>query len=108
MAKNDLEALSLKLIEKIQLDLRDIEIACSDYLVKERIHKILDYIEIETTDNKVVLEELIKEKIKQTKGVNSELNTSFYFLYRNFLDGKISIQDAQAMYDMYANELKSS
>jgi hypothetical protein len=108
MEKNDFESIFLKLIERIQLDLRETELVCSDYLVKERIHKILDYIEIETIDNKIVLEELIKEKIKETKSLNSELNTSFYFLYRNFSAGKITIKDAQSMYDMYIKELKTS
>jgi hypothetical protein len=108
MEKKDFQSIFLKLIERIQLDLRETELVCSDYLVKEKIHNILDYIELETIDNKAILEELIKEKIKETKCLNAELNTSFYFLYRNFLDGKITIKDAQAMYDMYAKELKTS
>ena len=108
MNKNNFEGLSLKLLERIQLDLREIEPICSDYFVNERIHKILEYIEKETIDNKIVLEELIKERIKETRSFNSELNTSFYFLYRNFSEGKISIRDAQSMYDMYVKELRNS
>lgn len=108
MDKNAFESIFLKLIERIQIDLRETELVCSDYLVKEKIHNILDYIELETIDNKVILEALIKEKIKETKCVNSELNTSFYLLYRNFLEGKITIKDAQSMYVMYTKELKTS
>jgi hypothetical protein len=107
MGENHFDSMSLKIIEKIQLDLRETELLCSDYLVKEKIHKILEYIEQETTDNKMVLEDLIKEKIKETRGINSELNTSFYFLYRNFLEEKITIQDAKDMYEMYSKELKT-
>jgi hypothetical protein len=108
MSMNDLECLSIKIVEKIQNDLKEIELICTDVFVKEKIHMILDYIEQETTDNKTVLEDLIKEKIKETKALSPELNTSFYMLYRNFMDGRITVKEAQILYDMYVKELRTS
>jgi hypothetical protein len=108
MGKNALESLSVKIVERIENELREIELICADVFVKEKIHKILEYIDQETTDNKTVLEDLIKEKIKETKTSSPELNTNFYMLYRNFIDGRISVNEAQALYDMYVKELRAS
>jgi hypothetical protein len=63
---------------------------------------------METIDNKIMLEELIKEKINETKRINPELNISFYLLNRNFLDGTVSIPEAQSMYEMYVKEVRIS
>lgn len=108
MNKNAIESLSLKIVERIEDDLREIELICTDIFVKEKIHNILEYIEQETKDNKSLLEDLIKEKVKETKTWSPELNTNFYMLYRNFIDGRISVKEAQALYDMYVKELRTS
>ncbi|MCM0650497.1 hypothetical protein NBE98_19210 [Clostridium swellfunianum] len=107
MEKEDLESVYIRLIEKIRMDLNEIEVYCADYFIKEKIHKIIEYIDQDTKNNRTVLADLIKEKMNETKTMNSDLNTDFYFLYRKFLDGKINIQDAQQMYDMYSKELKT-
>jgi hypothetical protein len=96
----------LKVIERVEKDLREIELISSDYLVKERIHNILDFIEKETKENKTVLEDMIRSKIKETKNINPELNTYFYVLYRNLSEDKITVEEAQTIYDMYIKELR--
>lgn len=104
----NLEGLSLKIIEKIQLELKNIEIICSDYVAKEKIHMLLELIELETEENKMILSELIQDKIRETRGVNSELNTNFYMLYRKLCENKISILEAKEIYEMYSKEYRNS
>lgn len=99
---------SLKIIEKIQLELKEIELICADYAVKEKIHKLLELIELETEDNKIILSELILDKIRETKGNNSELNTNFYMLYRKLCENKISVLEAKGIYEMYTKEYINS
>lgn len=108
MGKIELESMSLRIVEKIQSELKDMELVCKDVFIKEKIHSILEYIDQETTDNKVVLGDLIKEKIKETKGSSPEMNTNFYLLYRNFIEGRVSVKEAQILYDMYVKELRNS
>jgi hypothetical protein len=108
MTKTNIEGLSLKIVEKIHLELKEIELMSTDYIVKERIHRLLELIELETEENKTILSELIQDKIRVTKGVNSELNTNFYLLNRKLIGNKISILEAKATYEMYAKELLNS
>lgn len=108
MGKKDLKNISIRIVEEIQIELRDIEMTCPDVFVKERIHKLLEHIEQETADNETVLQDLIKARIKQTKAVSTELNTNFYMLYRNLVEGRVSAKEAQILYDMYVKEIRTS
>lgn len=96
---------SLKLIEKIHYRLKEIETLCADYETKEKLCGLLNYIEDELTSDKKAFAELIYEKVKETKGSYSELNTRYYLLYRNLVENKISIQEARNAYEIYEKEL---
>jgi|GEM_PF-2729923 len=108
MGKIDVENFSIKIIEKIQLELKEIELISTEYAVKERLHKLLELIEFETEENKTVLSKLIQCKISETRGVNSELNTNFYLLNRNLMENRISVMEAKATYEMYVKEFIAS
>lgn len=108
MDNTNFESFSLKIIEKMQIELKEMELICADYVVKERIQKLLELIELETKENKIILSELIQDKIKETRGVNSELNTNFYMLYRKLAENKISILEAKGIYEMYTKEFRNS
>lgn len=108
MSKIDNESFSIRIIEKIQLELKEIEFISTEYIVKERINKLLKLIELETEENKSVLLKLIQCKISETRGVNSELNTNFYLLNRNLMENKISVMEAKATYEMYVKEFINS
>jgi hypothetical protein len=99
------ESSSLKTLEKIQIELSQIEVLCSDYALKERIQKLLEFIKRETPSSKIVFSEMIYSKIVATKGIYPDLNLSFYLLYRNFAEGKISSEEAQNLYEAHLNEL---
>lgn len=105
MSGFEVERYSLKIIEKIEEKLRDVELSTSDYLVKEKIENIIEFIEKETKDNKFFLEEMIKNKINETRTTNPKLNTNFYMLYRNLTEGRITREEAKAIYDIYIKEI---
>ena len=99
--------LPLKLLEKIREELLDIGMSCSEYQVKEKLLNLIDLIENETSNNRMILIDMIYSKVRETKGKNSDLNARFYMLYRNLNEEKISVQEAQDMYDMYVRELNN-
>ena len=107
MDKDYSESFAFKIIEKVQVELSEIEISCSDYIIKERIHELLEFIKSETPSYKIKFAEIIYSKIQETKGLHSDLNLDFYLLYRNLVKGKISTDEAHNLYDMYIKELKS-
>jgi hypothetical protein len=96
---------SIKMVDKILGDLKDIEMLCSEYLIKEKIKKVIQYIENETLYNKDFLCDMIYEKMKETKYNFPEMHTNFYLLYRKLMEDKISIDEAQNIYDMYVKEV---
>jgi hypothetical protein len=99
------DKLPLKLLDKIREELLIIGMSCSEYQVKEKILNLIDLIENETSNNRMILIDMIYSKVRETKGRNSDLNARFYMLYRNLNEEKISIQEAQDIYDMYVKEL---
>jgi len=107
MNKDGSENFAFKLIEKVQVELSEIEVLCSDYILKERIHALLEFIQTETPSNKKLFTEMIYSKIQETKALYPDLNLNFYLLYRNFVEDKISSKEAQNLYEMYIKELKS-
>ncbi|MBL4938041.1 hypothetical protein JK636_20220 [Clostridium sp. YIM B02515] len=107
MSNIEAESYTLKIIEKVYAELKNIEIDCTDYIIKEKIHNLVDLVEKETLENKTIFIEMVKSKVKETRGVNSELNTYFYLLYRNLTEGRIGIKEAQTLYDMYIKEFNT-
>lgn len=107
MNKDDSEKFAFKIIEKIQIELSEIEVLCSDYILKERIHSLLAFIQNEPPNHRKIFAEMIYAKIQETKGLHPDLNLDFYLLYRNFIEGKISTVEAKSLYEMYIKELKS-
>lgn len=104
MSNNNSEVFAIQILEKVQLQLKEIEIMSTDYRVKEKVHKLLDYIDLETSNNKVEFAEMVYSKIKETKPLYPELSTYLYLLYRNLMQGKVSLQEAQGLYEMYMKE----
>lgn len=102
------DKIALRLLDKIYNELINIEAECSDYLINERLTKLIHIIENETLKNKTILLDLIHIKIKETKLINPDLNSRFYILYRNLSEDKITTMEAQSVYEMYAKELDNN
>jgi hypothetical protein len=104
MNKSYSENSSIRILQKVQSQLKQIEDMGSVQEIKKEIHELLGFIEQESMENKAVLEEMIHIKIKETSGVNPEVNTYLYLLYRNLIQDKVSINEAQKLYKMYVKE----
>lgn len=105
MYKENHEEFFIKILEKIKSDLKEIEGSSSMVEIKEKIHELMDFMNCETPDNRSVLEDMIYSRLLETRGVNPELNTYLYILYRNFTQNKISMQEAERLYIQYSKEL---
>lgn len=106
MNNSKIDKSTLKILEKVQAKLKEIELLCIDCEAKEKIHNLIDFIEEETSENKTFLAEMIYNKVKETRGISPELNTYFYLLYRNLEQDKVSLEEAHRLYDMYVKEFE--
>lgn len=95
---------ALRVIEKIKTELKEIKELNSAYEMRNRINMLLKYIDDDTTGDKSAFLDIIFIKLKEAKDINPQLNASLYLLYRNLSDDKITIQEAQKLFDMYINE----
>jgi hypothetical protein len=106
MNNSKVDKSTLKVLEKVQAKLKEIELQCIDYETKEKLSSLIDFIDGETSDSKTVFTEMIYNKVKETRGISSELNTYFYLLYRNLEQDKVSLEEAHRLYDMYVKEFE--
>lgn len=104
MGNNDSEITAFKIIDNIRMKLEEIEVLASISEIKQRIRELIEVIDDETLNDKSVFMEKIYCKVKETSGVNEQLNTYMYLLYRSLGEGKISVKEAERLYDMYVNE----
>lgn len=104
MGNNYSEVLAFEIINKIRKELDEIYGLTSANEIRQRIHKLIMVIDDETLNNKSVVMEKIYCKVKETNGVNERLNGYLYLLYRNLEKGKISIKEAERLYNMYISE----
>ncbi|MDW8799672.1 hypothetical protein P8V03_00715 [Clostridium sp. A1-XYC3] len=93
--------LNKDLLDKITSELKELKTICRDEKMAKKIEDLLNNIVDETTNKTVSLEELIREKMKETKLVNPDLNASLYLLYRNLVNGKITQEDALRRFEAY-------
>lgn len=106
MGKNGSESDFQKILDRIQSDIRLIQLSCPDIETKEKLNKLLEYIELETAGDRASLIDSILLRAKQTKGMYPELNINFYLLFRKLSEYQVSVQEAQNLYDMYDREYK--
>jgi Tol biopolymer transport system component len=101
MSGKKLNYFELEIVNKINDKLKEMEHMTSLQEIKGKIHKLIDFIEEETASDKEAFEEMIYSKVKETNGKNSDLNTHLYMLYRNLIQNKITLHEAQKIYEMY-------
>jgi ASC-1-like (ASCH) protein len=101
---NNSASFTLKIIDKIKIELKEIEELNSYSEMKKRIRMLLKCIDDDTIGDKSAFLEIIYCKLKESKDSNPKLNTSLYLLYRNLIDDRISIQEAQKLFSMYIAE----
>lgn len=92
---------SEEIILKIQSRANAIKVLANDKQVLKEAEELLDIIEEILEDNTMTLVEKIEQKMRETKFTDPEMNASLYILHRKLSDGKISPQDAMALFEMY-------
>jgi hypothetical protein len=104
MSGKKLNGFELEIIKRIKDELKEMDNITSINEIKGKIHGLLDYIEDEISSDKEAFEDMIYLKVKETSGINPDLNTHLYMLYRNLTQNKISLHEAQKIYQMYLTE----
>lgn len=90
-----------EIVFKIQSRANAIKVLSKDKQVLKEVEELLDIVEKILEDNTMTLSEKIEKKMKETKFTDPEMNASLYILHRKLSDGKISPQDAVALFEMY-------
>ncbi len=98
---NDKVLLNKSLFQRIILELKELKVTCKDEQMNKKIGELLKAIYDDINNKNLSLEELIKEKMKETKFTNPDLNASLYLLYRNLISGKITEEDALIRFEAY-------
>lgn len=93
--------ISKDILTKIQSRAIAIKLASKDRQIIKEAEDILEIINAQLKENSLSLLEKIDKKMKETKLADPELNANLYILYRNLSDGKISEQDADALFELY-------
>ncbi len=104
MVRNDFDSATFKIIEKAKAELMDMEGLTNVVAIKEKLRGLISFIDEETTNNKIIFAEKIYWKVKETRDTNPELNTCLYMLYRVLMEGKVPLNEAQKLYNMYLSE----
>lgn len=90
-----------EIIEEILLDLNNVLLTCDNLGHREKIQKIITTLEESTSRDKVSIDDLIVNKMNETRGNDDDLHFKLYMLHRKLQDGKISEEQAKAVYKNY-------
>ncbi|WP_027624852.1 hypothetical protein [Clostridium lundense] len=93
--------ISKDILKKIQSRAITIKLVSTDRQITKEAEEILEIINVQLKENSLSLLERIDKKMKETKLSDPELNANLYILYRNLSGGKISEQDADALFELY-------
>lgn len=88
-------------IDKIILGLKSIKVSTTNKIIIEDIEKLLNLLKKELNEESIPLKERILEKMKETKGIDPDMNANLYILYRNLDNEHITEQQAQELFDTY-------
>lgn len=95
-------SIDFEALEKIILELVDIEKLTPDGPVKVRVNNLIENIKSVTGVNSdISLETQILKKMRESRVNNVELHTKLYILYRNLSEERVSLEEAQGMYENY-------
>jgi hypothetical protein len=92
-------------IDKVKNKLNIIKLITEDPYAKEKLEEVLAIIDKEkTNDESISIEELIHNKMKETKSTNPELSADLYVIYRRLQEEKIDQAEAMRLYKIYVSE----
>lgn len=88
-------------LEKMQTKLRGLKVMVQDKQIQSLVSEILELLDDELNVKDISIEEIIKDKMKESKFSNPELHFELYKLYRKLSDGKIDENEALKAYNLY-------
>lgn len=102
MPKDSKLSIDMDSFEKIKSEIKMLSIICNDGVVKKRLEELLSALNtITRSTDSLTIEEMIVQKMEQTKRVDKELNANLYILHQNLIRGKISEEDAKRLFEDY-------
>lgn len=90
-------------LERMKVKLRGLKVSVEDKSAQTVICDILEILDSELKVKDISLEEMIYNKMKETKSINPDLHFKLYMLYRKLSDGKIDEDEALKAYKVYIN-----
>lgn len=103
MSINDKIMVNKDSLEKIQTKLRGLKVTVQDKEIRLLVSEILELLNGELNPIDISLEDMIYNKMKETKSTNPDLHFKIYMLYRKLSDGKIDEDEALKAYKAYIN-----
>ena len=88
-------------IDKLISGLKGIRVTTREKNTRKEVDKLLSLIEEDLSQKNIPLKEQILEKMKESKGVDPNLNANLYILYRNLDSGRITEEQAFELFQMY-------
>lgn len=86
---------------RIMKEIKEIYYMSSDIGVKDKLSRLLEFVESLSGDRvDINLEELIANKLVETKSKNPDLNANLYMLYWNLKREKVSEEEAMELYNL--------
>lgn len=88
-------------LEKMQVKLKGLKLIVEDRNAQSVIGEILELLDNELNDERVSVENMIKNKMNETKYSNPDQHFKLYMLYRKLVDNKITEEEALKGYKAY-------
>ncbi|GKU23565.1 hypothetical protein [Clostridium folliculivorans] len=92
-------------VEKIKNKLNILKLLVEDPYEKEKVEEVLHIINTDHTKGEnESIEEVIYNKMKETKSTNPELSADLYMIYRKLQQKKIDPAEAIQLYKIYISD----
>lgn len=88
-------------LEKMKVKLKMLKVSVEDKSAKSLIVEILEFLDNEIMFEKISVEQMIKDKMIETKVSNPDQHFKLYMLYRKLQDNKITQEEALREYEIY-------
>lgn len=88
-------------IDKLILGLKSIKVSTTNKFVMKEVEKLLSLLKDELNRDDIPLKDRILEKMKETKGLDPDMNANLYMLYRNLDNGHINEEQARELFETY-------
>lgn len=91
-------------IQNIETQINDIVHICQDKEINKKLNKLLKYINDNTSTASYDAEKLaslIKIRMKETRNTDPDLETRYYMLHQDLINGRITIGQAEELYRRY-------